>query len=743
MRLRSLLCWGALCVGAAGEEPPRLRIPRVSEPPKLEDYLDGARREAGVRVTGFRQYQPGDGTPVSQETTAWLSYDDRNLYVVFVCRDERGQVRARMSKREDFEGDDHVVLVLDSFHDHHRAYLFGANPYGIQYDGIYTEGQWKDPDSSFDTLWHSQGRLTAEGFAVWMAIPFKSLRFPSASAGTWGLAVGRVIARQNELSVWPYVTTRIGSFVEQLAHLEGLERISPGRNLQFIPYGLFSRARFLDTQAPAFRKDTEARVGLDTKVVLRDALTVDVALRPDFSQVESDEPQATVNQRYEVFFPEKRPFFIENGGFFETPIDVKGFYEPALSLFFSRRIADPEYGVRLTGKMGPWVMGALAMDDRAPGQRLPASHAGHERRAGAGVLRLRRDFSGQSSVGLLVASRDFGETFNRVWSLDARLRLQPNWVASGQLLRSYTREADGRRRSGPGYLARLDHSGRHLRYFSRHLDLSPDFRAELGFLRRVDVRLTEHSAEYLWRPEGRRVLALGPSVAALVNWDRQGRVQDWIAGAGFNLELAAQTKLGGAWDEYYELYRGVGFRKNSGGVSFQTDWLKWLGFKAQYLRKNTINYHPAAPLAPFRAISQESQAGCTLRPTARLRFGQTYFHSRLVRPTGSAVIFNNHILRTKVNYQFSRPLSLRAILDYNAVLPNPALVALERHQRFTADVLLTYLVNPGTAFYAGYTDRYDNLEFAPGLPPALRRVRAPGLSTGRQFFVKLSYLLRF
>jgi len=733
----------AACARAVSQ-PPVLRIPRVAQPPRLADYLEGAPREAGVRVSGFRQYEPGDGTPVSQDTTAWLSYDHRNLYVVFLCREEPGQIRARMTKREDWDQDDGVFLILDTFHDHHRAYVFGTNPYGIQFDGVWTEGQSIEvPDSSFDTLWHSEGRLTADGFAVWMAIPFKSLRFPSGSSQSWGLAVARSIARRNEFSVWPYVTSRLDSFVEQLAHLEGLERISPGRNLQFIPYGILSRARYLDESVPAFRRDTEARAGLDAKVVLRDALTVDVALRPDFSQVESDEPQVTVNRRYEVFFPEKRPFFIENAGFFETPISGQSFYEPAISLLFSRRIVDPEYGVRLTGKVGPWVVGALAMDDRAPGQRLAASQAWHGRRAGAGVLRVRRDFAGGSSVGFLALSRDFGDTWNRLWSVDARLRLDPNWTVSGQALRSYTREQDGRRLAGPGYCARLDHSGRHFRYFSRYLDLSPNFRSELGFIRRVDLRQTGHFAEYLWRPEKRRVLALGPSVAALANWDRQGRLVDWIAGAGFNMELAGQTKLGGGYNETWEVYRSEGFRGSSGGVAFSTEWLQWLGFNVLHARNKTINYHPAEGLRAFRAVSQDSQAGIVLRPTAALRLSPSYLHSRLLRPTDSVVIFNNHILRTKVNYQFTRPLSVRAILDYDAVLPNPALVALERAKRFNADILVTYLVNPGTAVYAGYTDRYDNLELVPGLPAALRRVRLPGLATGRQFFVKLSYLLRY
>ncbi|MEK7405908.1 MAG: DUF5916 domain-containing protein [Acidobacteriota bacterium] len=154
----------------------------------------------------------------------------------------------------------------------------------------------------------------------------------------WGVAFGRVFVRTNELAVWPYVTQRRQSFVRQMATLEGLEQISPGRNLQFIPYGIFSRARFLDTEAPAWRRETATRPGLDTKAVVRDVLTIDVAPNPDFSQVESDEPQVTVNQRFEVFFPEKRPFFIENAAFFDTPINTRGLYEPASSLFFTRRI---------------------------------------------------------------------------------------------------------------------------------------------------------------------------------------------------------------------------------------------------------------------------------------------------------------------------------------------------------------------------------------------------------------------
>jgi hypothetical protein len=745
----------AVCVAEAGAQtpPPTLRIPRVTQPPKLQDFLTGTPREAETRVTDFRQREPGDGIAASQETTAYLSYDDKNLYAVFVCKDDPGKVRAHMAKREDIGSDDRVGVFLDTFHDHQRAYLFVTNPLGIQQDAITMRGL--PDDLSFDTLWHSEGRLTSEGFVVWMAIPFKSLRFPSAPVQNWGVVVGRYIARNNETSFWPYVTLRVESLLQQMATLEGLEQISPGRNVQLIPYGMFTRARFLDALAPsgpAFRVQTDERLGLDAKVVLRDALTLDVTLNPDFSQVESDEPQVTINQRFEVFFPEKRPFFIENAGFFETPVDfVAGSYETPINLFFSRRIVDPEFGARLTGKVARWVIGALAIDDRAPGQLVPVDDPLRGRRAGIGVVRIRREFASQSDFGVLVTSRDFASSWNRVFSLDTRLKLNPNWILTGQVMRSYTRELDGTRLSGGGYYARTEHRGRHFSYHGRYVDFSPDFRTQVGFVNRVDIRQTEHHASYLWRPENRRVLSFGPYFDALANWDRQGRLQNWLGGVGLNLEFPRQTIFSGWRKQSFELFQNQGFHKEDSGFTFSTEWLKWLTALALLNSGRTINYYPASGLAPFGANGLYGQLEFTLRPTPRLRFGQSYIYDRLgmrddSRPPGTpatASIYNNHILRTKFNYQFTRPLSLRVILDYNSVLPNPSLVALERAKRFSPDILVTYLVNPGTALYVGYTDRYENLDILPTVPPTLGRIGSPSVSTGRQFFVKLSYLLRF
>jgi hypothetical protein len=736
----------------------QLSLPRIAAPPPLEQFLrlagapgepaDCPENLCGVRVSDFRQREPGDGVPASRETYAYLSYDDKNLYVVFLCFEEPELLRARMVRREDIFSDDRVGVFLDTFNDRQRAYAFVANPFGIQLDGITTEGQ--GTDYSFDTLWHSEGRITEHGFVVWIAIPFKSLRFSrevAAGGQTWGISLGRLIPRNSEASYWPYVTRRKDSFVAQFARLDGLERISPGRNLQFIPYGLFARARTLDlfgTSGPAFATDTEARGGLDAKIVIRDAFTLDVALNPDFSHVESDEPQVTINRRFEVFFPEKRPFFIENAGFFQT----------RQNLFFTRRVVDPQFGARLTGKVNRWAFGLLAMDDRAPDRAAPVSGvaaSGSGDRAAIAVGRVQREFGRQSNAGMLITTWHRGDARSTVYSADTRLSLDPNWFFSGQISVSDNRSVTGVRRIGAAGLAEIAHSGRHMRYFSRYVDRSPEFTARLGFVPRVDLRTMEHFADYHWRPEGRRLQSHGPSVYALVNWDRRDRVQDWIVSTGYGFAFTGQGLLTLEHTEALELFQEMAFRKRVTEIGFETEWLSWLSLYTGYSLGREVNFFPGPGLVPFVADSTSGYARLDFRPLPRLRVDQSYIYSRLATGAELALagvpadtsIFNNHLTRTRVHYQFTRELSLRAILDYNAVLPNSDLVALEHSKRLGADFLLTYLLNPGTALYIGYTDLYDNLALDPTSPSGLRRTRSPTTSTGRQFFVKMSYLLRF
>ncbi len=738
------------------------KIPRVQRAPKLEEFLQNQPREAELTVNDFRQYQPGDGTPASESTTAYLSYDDTNLYVVFVCRDEAGQVRGHLSKREDISQDDAVGVLLDTFHDAHRAYFFATNPLGIQSDAIYTEGQGYD--YSFDTLWNSAGGLTPDGFAVLFSIPFKSLRFSHAPEQTWGIALSRAILRKGEYDYWPKVTQRVEGLTQQFAPVGGLEHISPGRNIQLIPYGLLSRSRFLDQSDPAnpaVRHVFEHRAGLDAKFVVKDALTFDVTLNPDFSQVESDDPQVTINQRFEVYFPERRPFFIENAGFFQTPIN----------LFFSRRIADPEFGGRMTGKIGKWALGALVIDDREPGRGQP-SGGPFDTRATDGVVRVAREFGNQSQVGVFLSSRNFADSSNRVGSLDARLKILPNWVLDLQAAHSWTRQnanlpqlcqSGGASLQGSAYSASLTHTGRKFFYISNYDDMSPGFCTELGFVPRVDIRRFDNFLGYFWRPEKSRVIAFGPTGTGLINWDHTGRLQDWEANLGFEADFTQQTTLTFSHGEAYELFQNLGFRRHGTAFFGTTEPYKWLAVHGRFSSGTSINFFPAGGLEPFLGNLKKASLGFTLWPVSRLRLDETYFYTRLGTREGATPpgfspgqnIFNNHILRSKLNYQFTKELSLRLIVDYNATLANTDLLDLQANlgsfsggpvapaKKLTGDILLTYLVHPGTAIYLGYTESYANLRIDDSLSPPVGYRNSPTTSAGRLFFVKMSYLFRF
>jgi hypothetical protein len=721
------------------QAPQRLTIPRVGTPPSLDDYVDGVPRSDEVAVTSFYQREPGDGAVASQPTEAYLSYDSEHLYIIFIARDREPQnVRATLTKREAFGNDDFVGLLLDTFKDKRRAYLFIVNPLGVQIDGVSTDSE--QDDLSFDTVWQSEGRLTPFGYVVRIAIPFKSLRFSNAPEQEWGIALARAIRRNNETSFWPYITRRVSGVGQQMATAGGLRDISPGRNIQFIPYAALTRARFLDEPTPAFVSDSDGRAGIDAKMVIKDAFTVDATFNPDFSQVESDEPQVTINQRFEVFFPEKRPFFIENAGYFQTPIN----------LFFSRRIADPQGGLRVTGKSGGWAVGGLAIDDRAPGRALDPLDPARGDRTGIGVVRFQRDLPNQSAFGVLATTRDFATSESRVISMDGRYKMTDTWTLSGQAAVSHFRPLSGGTQAGPALSLELDRTGRNWGAFLRYEDISADFRAPLGFVRRVDMREVRPFVRYTWFSQKGALVSIRPELSGSMLWDHAGTLQDWEVSSEVRFELKGQTEFEAGYDETMERFGGVEFRKRGATVSFETSALvKWLEAFVQLERGSEINFFPGSGLLPFLASGTEAAASITLKPIAPLRIDQTYLFTRLttrdnvtpVRP--GAVIVDNHIWRTRASYQFTRNLSLRAILDYAAVLPEVSLIDLERDKHFSADLLVTYQLNPWTALYIGYADAYRNLEIDPLSRDRLRPTDSVFNSTGRQVFVKLSYLFRF
>jgi len=708
-----------------------------------------------VKVTGFIQRNPHNGDLASQRTEAYLGYDEKNLYVVFVCFDDPAKVRARMSRREDIFDDDTVEIMLDTFHDRRRAYAFQTTPLGVQWDAIWTEvphedntGSTANFDPSFDTVWHSSGKLTSRGYVVWMAIPFKSLRFSPAREQSWGIILYRGILRENEDDFWPEISRSVEGRLAQGATAGGLEDISPGRNMQFIPYGVLRSFRALDTRdptAPRFdHRDAEFRGGIDSKFVLHDNLVLDVTANPDFSQVESDEPQITVNQRFEVFFPERRPFFLENSDYFKTPID----------LFFTRRIGDPQFGARLTGKVGPYSLGILATDDRGPGNRVPDSDPLAGERSTFAIARVNRDIFGQSSIGAIYTDWEFpaADEFNRVGGIDSRLKFNPNWTGNFQAVTSSTKNQDRSYEAGPAYKAEANYSATHLNYDATYNDISPGFTTNAGFVNRVDIRQIGNSLDYRFWPESSSVLSWGPSLLTDHVWSHDGTRLDALYSPTLVFRLRGQTFFNfSPYTDFRERLRPRDFptlaqdqdyHEHNYFIAAGTSYLPKATVQAYYQRGTGVDFVPPAEQSPVLALADVVNLLLSFRPISALKIDNTYLFDRLRDRNSGAAIFNNHIVRSKWNWQFNRQLSLRLILQYTATLANPALTSLETSKQFNGDFLITYLLHPGTAIYVGYNSDLQNLmlDSAAG---TITRTRTGYINDSRQFFVKVSYLFRF
>lgn len=699
-------------VGAAAQ--PRLSIPRTAGEPAMSPFLLADRPPArDGALSGFVQREPRDGQAASLGTYAYVSYDSERLHIVFVCLDEPSGVRARVTQREGAETDDSVSVYLDTFHDRRRAYVFSSNPLGVQSEYIKTEGQ--DDDPSFDTLWYTEASLTAYGYVVRMSIPFRSLRFSGTPSQTWGIAFSRRIQRLNEESFWPPVSKRVQGFVPQFAAAEGLERIAPGSNVQFTPYGVFTGAR------TAAGTDTSRRVGLDAKVGIGSAFVMDAAMNPDFSEVESDAPQVTVNERFEVLFPEKRTFFVENAGYFAAPI-------PA---FFSRRILDPSGGTRLTGKSGAWITAGLVMFDRETPDRAAAT---------AAVGTVRRELGRDAHVGVLATVRDTAFGANRVVSADGRWTLGDTWSLTAQVMRSATEE-EGRNSTGTGIFAVVAHDSRHLDLSAQYTSLSPGFDASLGFIPRVDVRQLDHHVKYRWRPSRGPIAKYGPSLDGFTVWDHAGALTDWRVRPRFELELVGQTSFLVDHTRSFESIEGLDFRRHRSTVEFETERTRWWALSASYAFGTDVNRKPAAGQLPQLVERRSIEAEAAFRPGRHVVFSETYLRNQLLQPGergASRTVLDNHIARTTANLHVSRTVSVRAILDYERVAPNPLFSAVRRKQPLSLDLLGRVELNPGTAVYVGYIDRMEPGRTDVPLPvfPILE-------STGRQAFVKVSWLFRY
>lgn len=729
---------------------PSVDVPRVHGAPDLQGLTNltsfQEALEGFARVTGFVQQLPQDGRAAVHETVAYLGYDQDAFHVVFLALDSSpGLVRARLSPRENVWGDDVVTLMLDTDDDGRRAYTFRCNGRGVQWDALLTEGQ--GVDVSFDAVWESEGRVTEWGYVVRMEIPFLTLRFEPGDLQTWRLVLSRNLARDSEESTfWPRVSSEVEGILTQSATLTGIRDISPGRNLQAIPYGTFRSFRAVDYRAqggPRFVTDrSDPEMGGDFKAVLNDRFVLDVTANPDFSQVESDQPQVTVNQRFEVFFPERRPFFMENADYFRTPVN----------LLFTRRIRDPRVGARFTGRTGGWGIGALTIDDAAAGELAAPGTPGAEESAFFAAARVTREVGEASSVGGMYVGREHGGSHNRTGGVDARIRFNDHWTASGQAVRSTSGGSGVDDESGSAYFASLSRFDRRLFLTTSYMDVSPDYQTQSGFVPRTGIRRLSHFSSFFWRPEDRAMTSWGPELSTYALWDHEGTMLEesfevslewnFISNSGLEVNYRRSTEHLRP-EDHPALNQVRDYETSTWDIEYRTNWWDWLRVDGNLLLGHQTNFNPAQGAEPEAGDWTRSNLTVGFQPTTRLRIDNTLIWSRLTDPASDQTIFTDGIIRSRWNWQWSRELAVRAILQYEDTDSDSRLTSIEPRRRFNADLLVSYRLTPWTAIYAGVNANALNRDLIDPADGDRYFVRTPDLrSDGRQFFLKLTYLLR-
>ncbi|HKJ01676.1 MAG TPA: DUF5916 domain-containing protein, partial [Longimicrobiales bacterium] len=387
----------------------------------IDGRLDDAAWEHAAVLTSFTQYDPVEGVPASQKTEILVLVDDGAIYFGVRAFDDRADaIRATLAERDEFDrSDDYIRFVLDTFNDQRRAYVFSVNPLGVQGDGIWNEGggggrghMGPPIDDNPDFLWESAGELGEWGYGVEVRIPLKSLRFPELESQSWGLQVMRKISRNGYQESWAPITNNVANQLTQAGKLTGLLNLNAGLFMEINPVLTGKRVGSYDDELATYlQDDPEADFGLNLTYGLTSNLTLDATYNPDFSQVEADAGQISVNERFALFFPEKRPFFLEGTEIFNLP----------KQLVYTRSIANPVGGVKMTGKVGSWNVGYLgAMDE---------SFDADVDNTLANILRVRRDLGASSTLGMVYTDRTrHADDYNRLLGVDARLVLAQRYT---------------------------------------------------------------------------------------------------------------------------------------------------------------------------------------------------------------------------------------------------------------------------------------------------------------------------
>lgn len=695
-------------------------VPKFNSPPKIDGILENPLWEKGAIIEDFTQFEPQEGAPPTERTKAYLGYDKDNFYIALHCFDSSPQsVRACLAPRDSTSGDDEVTIYLDTFNDKKRSFVFQVNPCGIQTDGVFTEESrfrrrrgYERFDKSWDTFYRADARRDETGYTIEIAIPFKSLRFPNTPVQRWGVKIVRTIRRKNEEIHWPPHSRDVNGFLVQAGTLEINGPIGKGKNIEIMPF-------ITGYKEPTAGFKPEA--GFNFKWGVTSDITADATYNPDFSQVEADMPQIDVNQRYPLYYPEKRPFFLEGKDYFDTPIE----------LIYTRKVVNPQWGAKLTGKSKGFTLGFMSsLDESPPYIRLEEDPDADDEeeddiypgKALVSVLRLRKDIFSESYIGLVFTDKELGsswesisDNFNRVAGVDGHFKFWDYNRLTFQAVGSVTKLGQEKTGLIPAYTLGVNHNSRHLSFSADWISIPPDFEAALGFLRRKDIRFLTTRAGYAFLPQNELIVSVRPSVEYRRGYDFSDTLTDEEYGASLFVSGWRQSHLWIRYTAGLERYNEVDFKVNEFRVSLGSEPFSWLSGSFDYEFGDSIYYEDN----PYLGYKTGFEGRIVLRPLPNLNLSYNFENNQFYKNKGGEEVYKINIISQRINYQVSKPLSLRLITDYD-----------DYDKNLYTSFLLSYEYRPGTVFYVGV----DNI-FLEDETGALR-------SSGQYYFIKFSYWWR-
>ena len=741
--------------------------PRLDESVEIDGQLTEAVWAQAAVLSGFSRYAPVDGEPADNATEVLVWYSPTAMHFGIRATAPAGSVRATLADRDRIQSDDHIIIFLSTYNDGRQAFVFGVNPLGVQLDGALSEGtrgsgggfsglaQGREtPDLNPDYVFQSKGHVTATGYEVEIRIPFKSVRYQSAEQQDWGIHVTRVIPQQGIEDSWAPAKREGSSFLAQAGHLKSLTDLKRGLVLDLNPVGV-SKLDGEDTGRGWTYDASRPEFGMNVRWGITPNLTMNGTVNPDFSQVESDAGQFSFDPRQALFFPEKRPFFLDGIEQFATPNN----------LIYTRRVVAPIAAAKVTGKItGRTNLAYLsAVDDQAlsaTGENYPIFN----------ILRVQQDVGTKSKAALVYTDRIDGDRSNRVIGSDARFVWKDIYslALQGAMSRTATPAVVTSAPLWQGVLAR---TGRKfaMRYTVRGVD--PEFRAAAGFISRTGIASGNFN---------HALITYGKPGSALERWssdvvvDGTWQYDELMAGHASqdrklhfnnNFTLRGGWRLGGSvlfetfgYDQ--GLYRdyvlgqegatGVTFLPNLDYVfSATTPQRAGVEFDAMVLWGKDENFYEWSP-ADIIFLN----LGAAWKPTDKLRVDARYQLQSFRRRTDDSIVGSRRIPRLKAEYQISRPIFVRVVGEYNSdwqddlrddsrtnlpIYIRNASGGYDRAAKtyvksFRADWLFSYQPTPGTVLFAGYGNTLADVDDNPRTSRLKRTVDG--------FFLKVSYLFR-